>query len=302
MRRMIAVILVSGAIVCCGAGCLDLVPKGGDTVRDEPVSRPQPPSGTDASPDGHAASSDSAATSVPSGKRKAVSEFAGAGVETHEPVDLRLQPEAQPPATPQTRGVELLPQSDDRKLSRSDLAGFSNWELTLARNEIYARHGRPFSNASIRAYFQNTGWYVPNSSFRESSLSAIEQQNAAFIRDYQASVFGSPATKPDGGGVAARPAPVVSGEILPQSDDRFLTNADLSGYSNWQLTLARNEIYARHGRPFNNASIRAYFQSTGWYVPKSNFRESWLTQVESRNAEFIRNYQVRVYGSPATRP
>jgi len=92
------------------------------------------------------------------------------------------------------------------------------------------------------------------------------------------------------------------GEILPQSDDRALTNGDLAGMSNWRLTLARNEIYARHGRPFSNDHIRAYFQSTGWYRVRSGFAESWLSQTESRNAAFIADYQRRVFGTPATRP
>ena len=100
----------------------------------------------------------------------------------------------------------------------------------------------------------------------------------------------------------ATPPPAVSGEMMPQSDDRSLTSNDLAGYGNWQLTLARNEIYARHGRPFDNANIRAHFQRTGWYTRNSNFRESWLTQLEMRNAAFIRDYQTRVFGSPATRP
>lgn len=98
------------------------------------------------------------------------------------------------------------------------------------------------------------------------------------------------------------PPPAVSGELLPQSNDRSLSNADLAGMTNWRLTLARNEIYARHGRPFSNAHIRGYFNRTGWYSANSNFREAWLSQLEQRNAAFIRNYQSRVFGAPATSP
>jgi hypothetical protein len=42
--------------------------------------------------------------------------------------------------------------------------------------------------------------------------------------------------------------------------------------------------------------------SQGWYSPNSNYRESWLTRLESNNATAIANYQKRVYGTPATRP
>lgn len=98
------------------------------------------------------------------------------------------------------------------------------------------------------------------------------------------------------------PPPRSSGEILPQSNARQLTRGDLAGMTNWQLTLARNEIYARHGRPFDNATIRAYFSNTGWYRANSAYRDSWLSQTETRNAAFIRDYQTAVFGSPATRP
>jgi len=314
MKRTIVAIILAGAAIFCGAGCLSLLPKGESGHSQQNSSDVQQQEGPDAAADDHAGSRDAGLNPVPSSKGAAPSEFAGGGVVTErtvepatptEPVDLRepapQQQPVQPPA--QTARAELLPQSDDRKLSRNDLAGLSNWQLTLARNEIYARHGRPFSNAAIRAYFTGTGWYSPNSSFSESWLSSVEQQNAAFVRDYQSGAFGSPATSP-GGGASPQPQqqPTTSGELLPQSDDRKLSVSDLSGMGNWRLTLARNEIYARHGRPFSNSRIRAHFQATGWYTPQSGFSESWLSGTERRNADFIREYQERTYGSPATRP
>lgn len=92
------------------------------------------------------------------------------------------------------------------------------------------------------------------------------------------------------------------GYIASWTSQRSVHDADLRGYSNWQLTLMRNEIYARHGRPFDNPTIRAHFMSQGWYSPNSNYRESWLTRLESNNAAAIASYQKRVYGTPATRP
>lgn len=92
------------------------------------------------------------------------------------------------------------------------------------------------------------------------------------------------------------------GYIAPWTSSRRVTDGDLRGYSNWQLTLMRNEIYARHGRPFDNANVRAHFARQGWYRPRSGFSESWLSSLEQSNAAAIRNYQTRVYGAPATRP
>ena len=96
--------------------------------------------------------------------------------------------------------------------------------------------------------------------------------------------------------------PAYAGELLPMSRTRPLTTGDLAGFNNWQLTLVRNEIYARHGRPFTNDHLRAYFNRTGWYGANPAFRESWLSETEQRNAAFVRNYQTRVFGSAATHP
>ena len=53
--------------------------------------------------------------------------------------------------------------------------------------------------------------------------------------------------------------------IVPDSDSRYLTDEDLAGYSSDQLELAKNEIYARHGRKFVTQRIADYFNSKSWY-------------------------------------
>ena len=85
---------------------------------------------------------------------------------------------------------------------------------------------------------------------------------------------------------------------------RAVTDAALAGYTNWQLTLMRNEIYARHGRAFNNKYVRNYFLSQPWYSPNRNYRDSWLSSLERENAEYIRDYQTAVFivDGPATHP
>ena len=49
--------------------------------------------------------------------------------------------------------------------------------------------------------------------------------------------------------------------VLPDSNSRYLSYADLEGLSAEQLRIARNEIYARHGRMFNSKELRDYFNS-----------------------------------------
>jgi len=105
-----------------------------------------------------------------------------------------------------------------------------------------------------------------------------------------------------GGGGSSSGGGGGGGQIAPWTASRKATNADLAGYSNWTLTLMRNEIYARHGRPFENAHVRAYFLNQPWYAPNASFRESWLNSVEKYNADFIKRYQVNVFGGTATHP
>jgi hypothetical protein len=81
--------------------------------------------------------------------------------------------------------------------------------------------------------------------------------------------------------------------MCPASATRYLTEDDLSGRTAWQLTIMRNEIYARHGRPFVVDYIREYFQSQSWYRADPSYTDTRLNSVEERNAGFILDYQNR---------
>lgn len=56
--------------------------------------------------------------------------------------------------------------------------------------------------------------------------------------------------------------------ILPECEIRIYTKEELSSLSGDELRLARNEIYARHGRKFDSEDLRNYFQSKSWYTPQ----------------------------------
>ena len=82
----------------------------------------------------------------------------------------------------------VLPDSAKRKLKKSDLKGLSIEELRIARNEIYARHGRMFDDKKLPKYFDSQSWYegtVPASEFSEDVLSSVEKKNVAFIRQFE---------------------------------------------------------------------------------------------------------------------
>jgi hypothetical protein len=77
------------------------------------------------------------------------------------------------------------PETRMRQLRDDDLQYRTFWELTLMRNEIFARHGRPFQDAVLRDYFQSRPWYSASPNYNDGLLSPTERSNAAFLLDYQ---------------------------------------------------------------------------------------------------------------------
>jgi len=187
------------------------------------------------------------------------------------------------------RVVRYVPVGAQRALTTSDLRGLSKWQLDILRNEIYAAHGRTFDRSDLREYFSRKTWYNPDPSFRESRLSSLEKRNAAFIAAYQKGSRSSSSASSSRS--STRRSSSGGGQVLPFSSSRQVTSADLSGLSSWQLDVARNEIYARHGRPFKRSDLRSYFRNQSWYREDPGFKESRLSSLEKRNAEYIRNYQ-----------
>ncbi len=92
------------------------------------------------------------------------------------------------PSSGITRTGYLLEDSDRRYVQRSELAGFTEEDCRLARNEIYARHGRKFQDKAIQAYFDSLDWYRPTieaGDFSEDMLNAYETANRNLIVKYE---------------------------------------------------------------------------------------------------------------------
>lgn len=83
----------------------------------------------------------------------------------------------------------VLPESGVRLYEVEELDRLSDWELYIARNEIFARHGRMFSEENLAAYFSGCSWYAPTvapEDFDGGVLSEVETQNAIVMRDIEA--------------------------------------------------------------------------------------------------------------------
>lgn len=78
--------------------------------------------------------------------------------------------------------------------------------------------------------------------------------------------------------------------VLPVSSILPLTSEQLMNLSDNALWIARNEIYARHGRQFNNEYLQLRFDSCTWYqgtTSPEQFDESVLSQTERDNIQLL---------------
>lgn len=82
--------------------------------------------------------------------------------------------------------------------------------------------------------------------------------------------------------------------FFPDSNERLLTEADIAGMSAAELKIARNEIFARHGRRFSNPDLQRWFDSCSWYEGTidptdfdTNYLNKVLNEVEAANAKFL---------------
>ena len=79
-------------------------------------------------------------------------------------------------------------------------------------------------------------------------------------------------------------------ELFPQTAERYFTAEDFADCPEDILVLAKNEIYARHGRMFLDREIYEYFLTRMWYEPTyapEEFDESCLNEYEKANIELL---------------
>lgn len=83
----------------------------------------------------------------------------------------------------------------------------------------------------------------------------------------------------------------------PELSERVWTQEDLSGFSRTELSIARNELFAKYGRIFEDSFLSQVFGVKSWYEPKytaEEFDASWqehLTEVEKENLQTIMAYE-----------
>jgi|GEM_PF-1919999 len=98
--------------------------------------------------------------------------------------------------------------------------------------------------------------------------------------------------RPVEGGAAPAPKAAAwtpDGAIIADSSTRLLTPADVAGLDPQQARIARNEIFARKGFRFKDATLRDYFGRFGWYQPTSDTVE--LSSIEKANVALLKSVE-----------
>ena len=91
-------------------------------------------------------------------------------------------------------------------------------------------------------------------------------------------------------GTAETQAQSGSDYILPNSGSAFVTSSQLKALTTEELRIARNEIYARHGRKFNDQVLQSYFDQKSWYhgtIEPDDFTDDMLNKYEKENRDRI---------------
>lgn len=192
-------------------------------------------------------------------------------------------------------GTYLLPFSNERLVTDANLATLSKDQLRLARNEIFARHGRMYETKDLNDYFSSQGWYTPSipaDQFRESVLSKIESDNIARISAYEKS--GSVESKPmqlrtgsyDGGlktySITIQPGAEVgilmhsdemdpSGRGMAVMEDGYLTPNDDGTYTEWIQQYPGSDAPEHIGQTFRMVSNGFKDTQTGEYYEYSPY-------------------------------
>lgn len=85
-----------------------------------------------------------------------------------------------------TLAAQSINNNKVKPLTQDMLISLCDNELSLMRNEIYARHGYVFSKEEIQEYFSSQDWYKPVSDNKLVVLSKVEQDNVALIKRIEA--------------------------------------------------------------------------------------------------------------------
>ena len=85
--------------------------------------------------------------------------------------------------------------------------------------------------------------------------------------------------------------------VFPQSSDSYISAEACEGLNELECKIARNEIYARHGRKFADEALQRYFDVCSWYhgtIEPEDFSANVLNNFELENLNIIGEYEIEM--------
>lgn len=89
--------------------------------------------------------------------------------------------------------------------------------------------------------------------------------------------------------------------IFPYSDSKYLKKSDVKDLPLDTISLAKDELYARHGRMFNIIDTQRHFEECGWYTAIyteaewNEYGDSYFfNKYEKKNRDFLENWEKKM--------
>lgn len=179
----------------------------------------------------------------------------------------------------------IFPESDRIKLKYEDVINKTLDELFVARNEIFARFGYMFEkNSVLDNYFRNKPWYKPSPAAKSNTGNEIEASNSDLIRQVEVSRITHYNYGENG----------IDGYVIEDSNTRKINRDEIKNLKDWEIIVARNEIFARHGLAFSIPQLDDHFSNQTWYK-KGGFNDKDLTSLEVENIDLIKQEENSRY-------
>ena len=191
----------------------------------------------------------------------------------------------------------ILNFTDTSRITKDDIINLSEKEVVIAYNEILARKGYIFDDDELQLYFSGKNWYVPTllpGSFnKDTELGEIERENYSCLQKYESKLKGVRFSA--GNKFKDVYTSYMGYYLFPTSDSYKISPYDLQYMDAEELSIARNEIYARHGYSYNNSDFVEYFANCSWYYPTVETNRLdliHLSDTEEYNVKIIQAFEL----------
>ena len=177
----------------------------------------------------------------------------------------------------------LIPDSDTRELTKSELWKWDCEALGYILNEIFARHGYHFEEGGkYQAYFENQDWYEENTQYATNQeiyanlLTTVEWKNERLVKDVREEMRAMDTTNPSGR------------SIYDASDEAEIRN----GFAEFvEIKLGGNRklaVYSGPGKAYYRGANGKAMVSTNGKVYAAGYDGDWLMVMYWTNGGSVR--------------